>query len=386
MVTVNARWCALVALLVWGCGAREQGAGAEQEAANAQIEADSAPEAPAGSVLEWPARKAVTDSIPVYRWTEAEGSRVVGYLPGDANAGAVVGPHGIFIWRPNDAAGDYEYSEPWLLRPDRGGLSLGKPDIYVNTAPQWLPGRPLLVFNHNDLILVDTAGRTVRRMHPEATTPTWVHDIAVNPADGRIAAMLARRPRPVDGSPQFDLVILDPELRQLAKIEAVSLAGVEEGVAYSSLSPHWLPDGRIAFIRFPIDPDSAEVRSTPPRLAFADLTRGSVDVTAIEIEGIDRVTPEGYLGLVYRSSDPPEGCRYFDPRRNACTTVPLPETLGWNQRFSPDGRWIAATRFGEADGIGVLRRSDNSWLPLGKGELLGWDETNALYWADAGKP
>jgi hypothetical protein len=391
MDRINARWCTLAALLVWGCGAGERRQGTEQEAEGAAVAMDTAHATPAEAVAQ--------DSIPVYRWTAEEGSRVVGYLPGDVYWPAAVSTHGIFAWRyheeDNAEAGDYLILEPWLLRPDRGGVSLGKSHNYTYANPQWLPGKPLLAINHLKwLILADTAGRTVRRVHLDADTSLWVHDIAVNPADGRIAAMMGRATSDAWVDPEFDLVVLGPELQRLAKVMAVSRARTEEGIAFASLSPHWLADGRIAFISYVADPNhkpdpgAPSMESNRPFLTFADLARGAVDVTEINANRIAGVTPEGYVALEYQSQEQsdPEACAYFDPRASQCVGSPAPEQIQHgNLRYSPDGRWIASDYFDGTAGIGVLRRSDNSWQPLGKGILLGWDERGALYWTEAKK-
>lgn len=322
------------------------------------------------------------DSLPLHRWTEAEGSRVVGSVPADAydepvTAGAVC-TDAIVLWRDRGEAGDYFLTEPWLLRPGRAGVSLGQPDVHPDW--HWLPGcRQLVTFTRRDVQLVDTTGRVVRTLAVSADTTRELAGLAVHPDGERIAIALADEHRaPADDAALLDLVVMALDGTPLARVQRFARSAPDELNAVR-IPLFWLPDGRVAFTaRTGREPAPTGEGGEPRTLQIADPVRGRIDTTAVAVGRVVTTVPDGRLLL--------DDGRLFDPATGALADQARPDRVFLGaSRFSPDGRWLTALVQDDdaVHRVGVLRASDGRWRELGPGAVLGWSPDGALYWIGA---
>lgn len=280
----------------------------------------------------------------------------------------LVAEAGVLLWRVGEESGDYLLLAPWRVDPETGqALPLLQEGVYGHdVTAQWLPGGTEIAVNvGREIQILDAAGRLLRRI-PMPGSPSWAVSMAVNPRDGRIAAFEGT------GGPRAGLAAWSPRGELLARIEDAS--GIPESDGFTlPFHPVWLPDGRLAFARPAGTPGTPGYTSMDRRLALADLSKGTVTVTPVEIREIQHVSPEGLLLL--------DGNRLYDPADG--TVQPLkvegdvPLRYGF---FSKDGRWLGAARGEE---VGILDRKDGTWRPLGLGRPLGWPpDGESLYWYD----
>lgn len=348
---------------------------------------------PPDPATTWIEREAITDSLPLFRWVPGEGNRQVGHIPSDfdPNLGVAVGKNAIGIWRYRGDAGDFIDQEPWLVRFGQGGISLGYEGIYHIGGLHWLPGLDLFaVHQFSEVRLFDPAGRLVQELDltPDKGAGTTILQIAVNPADDRIAAVIfhSRYFDTPDERPH-DLVVFDARGNRLSSVEAIAPPVDTGGFISARMDLHWLPDGRIAFARreeIADDPDPDEWTQVTEMLAIADPVQGTVEVTGIEIVPWGaRVLDVDRVGrLLFHNG------QVLDSKTGEVHDLKDQGTeLTSYHSFSPDGAWIAGTGRGESDGasrIGAVHVADRTWHEIGNGIILGWAPDGALYWVGTG--
>jgi hypothetical protein len=307
-----------------------------------------------------------------HRWDAEEGVRVLAEAPPRLvvlSPVRTVSPAGVLVWHFEEEVGDYWGVAPWIVDPETGDYRAlgGSQAAFEALSMAWLPT--------GDRAAVGDIG-AVRLIEPDATVRARyslgdsvnVLQFAVNPADGRLAVITLPQ-LAIDDEIPASVVVIAPDGQVTDHVAAVGVMEFPES-SPESLWPHWLPDGRLAFLHLP--PGAwLDGNGSARTIAFVDFERGAVEQTGAAATAIRDVMPDGRLLL--------EGNRTYDPSSNELRVIQVPVSGLELTAVSPDGEWIAGSLNATGE-VGVLSLPDRRWEVVGRGTLIGWSPGGALNW------
>jgi hypothetical protein len=315
-----------------------------------------------------------TGPLPVFhRWREAGGVEPMAVSPPRLLTQSVkrsIADDILLIWHFEEEVGDYWGVSPWLVDLRTGEYRAVGPSQagFEALSGQWFPGEPrAAVSAPGGISLIDATGEPSGRL--ALGDSVSVLEFALHPRDGRVAVLTVPLLHAGDEMP-VSVVVFSAAGEFVTRASDIGIMAYQE-VTAESLWPHWMPDGRLAFL---LRKESrwTEGRPVPRRLAFLDASRSQVEETEVEADSILGADSQGSLLL--------DGNRLYErngqTRRIAVRGVDAADLVS----LSPDGKWFAATGGARGGEIGIVDRTDGRWRRVGQGTVLGWSPESALHW------
>ncbi|MBX6377480.1 MAG: PD40 domain-containing protein [Clostridia bacterium] len=200
--------------------------------------------------------------------------------------------------------------------------------------------------------------------------------------DGRLALFEARfEEKAARGSGSVDLVVLDAEGREMARVEDVSDLVSSESI-WTPVEAAWAPDGtRLAYVALRASEERNEAgypASIERRLALWNAATGEVSVTPVRARQLS--WRPGTAQVLVLGED---GWELYDTITGGRERAPLDgsDPVGW----SPDGRYLLFSRRGLMGGseYGIADFQTGRLTQVYGWQPLGWNQDDGkAYWLE----